>query len=107
MRSKLAAAVAALGAAFRDDTVRGRGGPMPCRVRDSSSAPPVHTTAKVTDCVDGTGVGTEDLNIPNWLAAGRPGQVLGVRYVGTAHHMGRGAGGANTTDDSTQDIDFY
>jgi len=79
---------------------------MPCRVRDSSSSPPVFTAAKVTDCVDGQGEGTEDLNIPNWLAAGRPGELLGVRYLGSVHHMGRGAGGTITTYDSTQDVDF-
>jgi hypothetical protein len=91
---------------YRDDRVRGRGGPMPCRVRDSSSASPMFTTAKVTDCVDGTGAGPDDLDVPHWLAAGKPGAVLGVQYVGSAHHMGRGAGGTVATYDSTQDIDF-
>jgi hypothetical protein len=91
---------------FRDDRLRGRGGAMPCHVRDSSSSPPVFTAAKVTDCVDGQGEGTEDLNVPNWLAAGRPGELVGVRYLGSVHHMGRGAGGTITTYDSTQDIDF-
>jgi hypothetical protein len=91
---------------FADDKVRGRGGAMPCRVRDSSSAPPFFTGAKVTDCVDGTGEGTSDLDIPSWLAAGKPGELLGVRYIGSVHHMGRGAGGPITTYDSTQDIDF-
>jgi hypothetical protein len=91
---------------FRDDFPRGRGGPMPCRVRESSSAGPMHTTAMVTDCVDGTGSGTEDLNVPNWLAAGRPGELRGVRHLGSAHHMGRGAGGTIATYDSTQDVDF-
>ena len=79
---------------------------MPCRVRDSSSSPPFFTAAKVTDCVDGTGQGTNDLDVPSWLAAGRPGELLGVRYLGSVHHMGRGAGGTITTYDSTQDIDF-
>jgi hypothetical protein len=91
---------------FADDRPKGLGGPMPCRVRDSSSAPPVFTGAKVTDCVDGQGAGTEDLNVPNWLAAGKPGELQGVRYLGSVHHMGRGAGGTITTFDSTQDIDF-
>jgi hypothetical protein len=91
---------------FRDDRPRGRGGPMPCRVRDSSSLPPFRTGAKVTDCVDGTGEGTQDLDIPSWLAAGSPGELLGVSYLGSAHHMGRGAGGTITTYDSTQDVDF-
>ncbi len=91
---------------FKDDRVRGRGGPMPCRVRDSSSSPPFFTTAKVTDCVDGTGQAPDDLDVPSWLAAGKPGELLGVRYLGSVHHMGRGAGGTITTYDSTQDIDF-
>jgi hypothetical protein len=91
---------------FRDDHPRGHHGPMPCRVRDSSSLAPFRTGAKVTDCVDGTGEGTQDLDIPSWLAAGKPGELLGVRYVGTVHHMGRGAGGTITTYDSTQDVDF-
>jgi hypothetical protein len=91
---------------FRDDRPRGNGGAMPCRVRDSSSLAPFRTGAKVTDCVDGAGEGTEDLNIPNWLATGRPGELQGVEYLGSAHHMGRGAGGTITTYDSTQDVDF-
>jgi hypothetical protein len=91
---------------FRDDRPLGNGGPMPCRVRDSSSLPPFRTGAKVTDCVDGAAEGTEDLNIPNWLAAGKPGELQGVEYLGSAHHMGRGAGGTITTYDSTQDVDF-
>jgi hypothetical protein len=91
---------------FTDDRVRGRGGAMPCRVRASSSAAPFFTAAKVTDCVDGLGPGTDDLDIPHWLAAGKPGELLGVRYLGSVHHMGRGAGGPITTYDSTQDIDF-
>jgi hypothetical protein len=91
---------------YRDDRPRGRGGPLPCRVRDSSSAEPFFTTAQVTDCVDGTGEGTQDLDIPSWLAAGKPGELMGVRHIGSAHHMGRGAGGTITTYDSTQDVDF-
>jgi hypothetical protein len=91
---------------FTDDTLRDNDGSMPCRVRASSSLPPFFTGAKVTDCVDGEGDGNEDLNVPNWLAAGKPGELQGVRYVGSVHHMGRGAGGPITTYDSTQDIDF-
>jgi hypothetical protein len=91
---------------FTDDRVKGRGGAMPCRVRDSSSAAPFFTGAKVTDCVDGQGAGTRDLDIPSWLTAGKPGEVLGVRHVGSVHHMGRGAGGTITTYDATQDVDF-
>jgi hypothetical protein len=91
---------------FTDDHPRGSGGPLPCRVRDSSSSAPFFTAAKVTDCVDGQGAGTSDLDVPSWLAAGKPGELLGVRYLGSVHHMGRGAGGTITTYDSTQDIDF-
>ena len=89
---------------FTDDHPKGQ--PLPCRVRDSTSLPSFSTGAKITDCVDGKGPGTEDLNVPNWLAAGAP-SLEGVRWLGSIHHMGRGAGGAATpTFDSTQDIDF-
>src|SRR5688572_23675279 len=36
---------------YADDTINGD--PLPCRVRDSLSDPPVATGAKVTDCVEG------------------------------------------------------
>jgi hypothetical protein len=91
---------------YRDDKPRGHHGPLPCRVRESSSLAPFKTGAMVTDCVDGKGEGTQDLDVPSWLAAGKPGELLGVRYIGTVHHMGRGAGGTITTYDATQDIDF-
>ena len=65
---------------------------------------PFKTGAMVTDCVDGTGEGTEDLNIPNWLASGAP-SLTGVRYLGSVHHQGRNATG-QTTYPSTEDIDF-
>jgi hypothetical protein len=81
-----------------------RGTPLPCRVRGSLSNPPFKTGALVTDCVDGTGPGTEDLNIPNWLANGKP-SLAGVRYVGSVHHQGRNATG-QITYPSTEDIDF-
>ena len=68
------------------------------------SNPPFTTGALVTDCVDGTGEGTEDLNIPNWLASGAP-SLAGVRYLGSVHHQGRNATG-QITYPSTEDIDF-
>ena len=89
---------------FRDD--RPRGTPLPCRVRDSSSTAGFTTGAKVMDCKDGQGAGTEDLAVPEWLAAGAP-SLQGVEWIGSAFHQGRGAGGAATPAfDSTQDIDF-
>ncbi len=90
---------------FRDDKIKGT--PLPCRARDSSSQPPFSTLdTQVIDCVDGTGAGTDDLNVPKWLAAGAP-SVQGVRWLGSAFHQGRGAGGAATPAfDSTQDVDF-
>ena len=81
-----------------------RGTPLPCRVRGSLSNPPFGTGAMVTDCVDGTGAGTEDLTIPNWLASGAP-SLTGVRHVGSVHHQGRNATG-QITYPSTEDIDF-
>ena len=75
-------------------------------MRDSSSTAGFTTGAKVVDCKDGEGTGTEDLAVPEWLAAGAP-SLQGVRWLGSAFHQGRGAGGAATpTFDSTQDIDF-
>ena len=81
-----------------------RGTPLPCTLRGSMSNAPFTTGAMVTDCVDGTGEGTEDLNIPNWLASGAP-SLTGVRYLGSVHHQGRNATG-QTTYPSTEDIDF-
>jgi hypothetical protein len=91
---------------FNDD--RPRGTPLPCQERESSSVPPFKPAEplRVIDCVDGTGAGTEDLAVPEWLAGGAP-SLQGVTWVGTAFHQGRGSGGAATpTYDSTQDIDF-
>ena len=90
----------------RDD--RPRGTPLPCSVRGSSSEPPYHTAAMVMDCVNGIRSNGEPvtLDVPGWLAIGAP-SLSGVRYVGSIHHQGRGAGGSATpTYDSTQDIDF-
>jgi hypothetical protein len=83
---------------YADD--RPNGTPLPCTLRPAKTTDPFTTGAQVTDCVDGTGEGTEDLNIPNWLAAGAP-SLAGVRYVGTVHHMGRGG-----PRPSTEDNDF-
>ena len=86
-----------------DSRGRPRGTPLPCRMRPSTSAAPYGTGALVTDCVDGENA--QNLDVPSWLAIGAP-SLSGVRHVGTAHHMGRGAGGTITTYDSTQDVDF-
>ena len=91
---------------FSDDKPRGT--PLPCKVRGSSSMPPYHTGAMVTDCVEGIRDNGEPvtLDVPGWLAAGAP-SLEGVRHVGSIHHQGRGAGGTATPAfDSTQDIDF-
>ena len=83
---------------YADD--RPNGTPLPCTVRPAKTTDPFTTGAQVTDCVDGTRAGDEDLNIPNWLAAGAP-SLEGVRYIGTVHHMGRGG-----PRPSTEDNDF-
>jgi hypothetical protein len=90
---------------FRDDKPRGT--PLPCAVRDSSSAPPFTTGAKVVDCRDGTGAGTDDLAVKEWLASGAP-SLAGVRWLGSAFHAGResATGAAAPAFDSTEDIDF-
>jgi hypothetical protein len=88
---------------FTDDKPRGR--PLPCQVRSSSSAE-FGTGAKVVDCVDGTNAGTDDLFVSKWLQDGAP-SLEGVRYLGSAFHMGREGTGETEPDfDSTQDIDF-
>ena len=91
---------------FSDDKPRGE--PLPCQLRGSSSAPPYHTGAMVMDCVIGIQSSGEPvtLDVPGWLAIGAP-SIEGVRWLGSIHHQGRGAGGAATPAyDSTQDIDF-
>lgn len=88
---------------FTDDSPRGE--PLPCRVRDSSTvAPGFSTGAKVTDCV--VGENDVDLTVPGWLDIGAPG-LEGVEHLGSAHHQGRGAGGAvSSAFKSDEDIDF-
>jgi hypothetical protein len=89
---------------FSDD--RPVGTPLPCRVRPSTSLPPFNSGAMITDCVDGTGAGTDDLTVAPWLASGAP-SLEGVRWVGSIYHQGRGAGNAvQPAFDSTEDIDF-
>ncbi|MGI8875653.1 MAG: hypothetical protein ACR2KP_15305, partial [Egibacteraceae bacterium] len=81
---------------FTDDGLNGT--PLPCRVRNSTSAAPFQTGAKVTDCV--IGQGNQDLGIPGWQSIGSP-SLAGVQKIGAAHHMGRGG-----PRPSTEDNDF-
>ena len=89
---------------FRDDKPRGTA--LPCRVRNSSTAGPVGTGAKVTDCVTSM-TDSEFLTIPKWLQQGAP-SLQGVQHLGSAFHAGREAtaDAANPDFDSTEDIDF-
>lgn len=86
-----------------DKNGKPKGTPLPCHVRPSTSTAPYGTGAMVTDCVNGQN--GQSLDVPSWLAIGAP-SLAGVQYLGSAHHMGRGAGGTFTTYDSTRDIDF-
>jgi Ca2+-binding RTX toxin-like protein len=89
---------------FSDDKPRGT--PLPCQLRASTSLGPLATGAAVTDCVDGTGAGTDDLTVAKWLTGGAP-SLEGVQWLGSIYHQGRGSGGPATPSfDSTQDIDF-
>ena len=92
---------------FTDDKPRGQA--LGCRVRDSSTAAPEFKTgAKITDCVDGAGTGTEDLSVAEWLAGGAP-SLQGVTHVGSVHHQGRNTSQedqVNPAFPSTEDIDF-
>jgi len=89
---------------FSDDKPRGT--PLACNVRDSSSLAAFSTGAKITDCVDGPGEGTDDLTVPKWLASGAP-SLTGVQWLGSAYHMGRESmtGAAQPAFGSDQDID--
>ena len=62
---------------FSDDKPRGT--PLPCQLRDSTSAGPFATGAKVTDCV--VGLNAADLSVSGWLASGAP-SLEGVEYLG-------------------------
>jgi hypothetical protein len=88
---------------FTDDKPRGT--PLPCRVRDSSSAPQFTTGAKVTDCVVGND--STSLGVPNWIAIGKP-SLAGVKWLGSAYHQGRETTENSATPDfaSSEDIDF-
>ena len=70
----------------RDDKPRGT--PLPCRVRDSSSDAAFGTGAKVTDCGDGQGDGTERPRRAGVDRRGAP-SLQGVRWIGSAFHQGR------------------
>ena len=71
---------------YTDDKVRGT--PLPCSVRDSSTAAdPWKTGAKVIDCVVGTD--GQDLRVQPWLEMKpSPPSLEGVEKLGAAHHMG-------------------
>jgi Ca2+-binding RTX toxin-like protein len=88
---------------FTDDKPRGQ--PLPCSTRGSTSAPPFMTGATITDCVDGSGPGSDDLTVARWLQDGAP-SLEGVQYLGSIHHQGRPPSGAVSDLDSTQDIDI-
>ena len=70
---------------YTDDKPRGT--PLPCHRRDSSSAGPFATAAKVVDCVNGGSDGSQALDVSDWLAIGAP-SLEGVRHVGSVHHVG-------------------
>jgi hypothetical protein len=88
---------------FSDDTPRGT--PLPCRVRESTSAGIFSTGAPVIDCV--VGEGETDLTVPSWLASGAP-SLEGVEWLGSAIHMGResATGAFDPAYPATEDIDF-
>ena len=88
---------------FSDDVPNGE--KLPCRRRDSTTIGPFTTGAKVIDCVDGKGMGTTDLTVPEWLEDGAP-SLKGVKWYGTVRHQGRTATGDLSAYDSTEDIDF-
>jgi hypothetical protein len=91
---------------FTDDKPRGT--QLPCKVRDSSSAPQFATGAKVTDCVVGTRAGADQsLTVAEWTKIGAP-SLTGVRWIGTAYHQGRetATGAADPAFPSSEDIDF-
>ncbi|MBA2241233.1 MAG: hypothetical protein H0W09_08365 [Solirubrobacterales bacterium] len=87
---------------YSDDTPRGK--PLPCTRRASTSLSTA-TGAMITDCVNGKGAGDDDLTVAKWLK-GKTQKLRGVRWVGSVHHQGRGAGGPNPAFNSQQDIDF-
>jgi hypothetical protein len=88
---------------YSDDKPRGT--PLPCRVRDSSSAPQFATGAKVTDCV--VAANNASLNVPEWIKAGAP-SLTGAKWLGSAYHQGRETtqGSVDPHFPATEDIDF-
>ncbi|MBW3620171.1 MAG: hypothetical protein KY461_08000, partial [Actinobacteria bacterium] len=88
---------------FTDDKPRGT--PLPCTVRESSSAALFTTGAMVIDCV--VGEGETDLTIPAWLESGAP-SLEGVEWLGSAIHMGResATGAFDPAFPPKEDIDF-
>jgi hypothetical protein len=101
--SGAAAIVFDMSGAF-DANGKPKGTPLACARRNSTTAGPTASGAKVTDCV--VGEGGKDLRVPAWLADGAP-SLEGVRHVGTQTHIGRApAQGFANTVPATEDIDF-
>jgi Ca2+-binding RTX toxin-like protein len=90
---------------FTDD--KPAGSPLPCRtdIESASAATPFTTGARVVDCVNGEGSGTDDLTVARWLQSGAP-SLAGVSWLGSVHHQGRAPRAAQAPTDATQDIDF-
>jgi hypothetical protein len=90
---------------YSDD--RPRGTPLPCRVRESSSASePFRTAAPIVDCVStDEDLSTAELNVSGWLKLGAP-SLEGVRWLGTVPHMGFQSTDqiVNVPYDATEDI---
>ena len=90
---------------FTDDKPRGT--PLPCRVRESTSAGGAFGTgAPIIDChIGGTEENQQSLIVSEWLKIGAP-SLEGVRWVGTVPHMGFGATAdiVDTPYDAPEDI---
>ncbi len=91
---------------FSDDTVNGEA--LPCQARASTTEGPTATGATVYDCVTGgTAEAPVALDVATWIADGAP-SVEGVRWLGSAYHMGResATGAASPAFGAAEDIDF-
>jgi hypothetical protein len=88
---------------FTDDRPRGK--PLPCTRRDSTSAPPFSTGARITDCVDGQGEGMQDLSVGRWLRGGHE-RLRGVRWLGSIYHQGGGPQNTPAPYPSAEDVAF-
>ena len=90
---------------FSDD--RPRGTPLPCRVRESSTAnPSLRTGAPIIDCVNGEVNGQpQSLTVSEWLKIGAP-SLEGVKWLGTVPHMGFGATADIATTPYNSDVDI-